>query len=543
MEVVHLGTEGYLLFQRWLDAPNCLLLNQFSLQNMRHFISSSFNNQDSQVLVFQIGPSFSSRFETTAPKDQWLSIIRSLGLTVLKTARLAAHIMFDDNRFNLIAAHWSKYCPYKDGSDILSPNIYAVEVTKATSVFPVLSNDRHIVGYSSDSAQPAGSFAIYYLVHFFQDLVFLRGLVSRWGSKAVKVIVNNSNFAFHHLMIVQKFLNNHCISSVNLPDFDRNRLLPGDLLFTSTLGPQSPMHFSCSRLIEKARERRVVTVTLQHGITLPDVFCTMTEYTCVWNEQVAEEVKLRCHQVFRSKIFSVGNVKPVYCRSGKGLSEILGSWVQKFSKYVMVATNLHWANAHNVNSADVRSVLEEMSRKHPEILFFVRPHPEDCAVNYGSQFKNVLLIDDVITGLLDISVDQILVHCHLLLSTYSTLLYDAHRNNVPARVFGFNTEIGRDSHLYPELAGLQIVKNDVPLEIDTFFKGGGSLAPSGVNDMSFDESISVLFGVLGEPLTPLQSKELKRFDEYCRINVPDYGRTDFRTRLENNFVHGGLKHD
>ncbi|WP_223953431.1 hypothetical protein, partial [Aeromonas caviae] len=203
--------------------------------------------------------------------------------------------------------------------------------------------------------------------------------------------------AFHHLIVVKKFLNNHAIDNSYLRDFDMNKMKAGDMLLTSTLGPLSPMHLSCSRLIVKARELQVVTFTLQHGITLPDVFTTVTEYTLAWSEMAAKEIMVRSHSVIRSKVFSAGNVRPNYKSSPDFLARKFGNWVSRFERRVMIATNLHWTGAHGVSSSDVSTLIIKMSKKNQDTLFLIRPHPEDYSLRVTAGLENVILIDDVIT--------------------------------------------------------------------------------------------------------------------------------------------------
>lgn len=383
-----------------------------------------------------------------------------------------------------------------------------------------------------------GNPSLFYLVHFFQDLAFLRGLVARISYENLYVIVNDGNLAFHHLVIVKKFLSNHAVANSYLRDFDVNEMNAGDILLTSTLGPLSPMHLSCSRLIVKARELQVVTITLQHGITLPDVFTTVTEYTLAWSESAAKEIMARSHSVLRSKVFSAGNVRPIYKPSPNMLTNKFGNWVSNFENRVMIATNLHWAGVHGVSGNDVNTFILNISKNNPDTLFFVRPHPEDYSLSVDAGISNVIFVDDIITGLLDVSIDDILVNCDLLFSTYSTLLYDAARNNIPFVTFDYLDEVARDSHLYSELPSLErIDKLSLINDFRCYLKKQNSYVLSVDND-KFEQAVLICANLGGHSIDDDQLTALSEISNEYAIIAPDYGRSAYKSRLEDAFMVG-----
>ncbi|MFM5580227.1 hypothetical protein [Aeromonas sp. R4-2] len=530
------------LFDLWCSQIEKVLLNQYCEAQIPSIISTLLDGVESCVVVFQVGPSFSFQFNTTATEEGWLRLINSSGLSIIAIEYIEIGLDYIDKQYDLIASHWNNIDPYRDRKCISKPKFFAVKLShknQETSVIEHLNEDVNdgLTNFLLTKRKPS----LFYIIHFFQDLAFLRGLATRVGSDNLYVIVNDGNLAFHHLIVVKKFLNNHAIDNSYLRDFDMNKMKAGDMLLTSTLGPLSPMHLSCSRLIVKARELQVVTFTLQHGITLPDVFTTVTEYTLAWSEMAAKEIMVRSHSVIRSKVFSAGNVRPNYKSSPDFLARKFGNWVSRFERRVMIATNLHWTGAHGVSSSDVSTLIIKMSKKNQDTLFLIRPHPEDYSLRVTAGLENVILIDDVITGLLDISIDQVLVNCDLLLSTYSTLLYDAARNKIPFAVFDYHAVVGEDSDLYPELARLLKIDNISDVDLDYLFRN----MCFSVDDLTYEDDFCRFLLALskypGSPITQEQRCELDKITDYCQAIAPDYGRNAYKKKLESAFIYGVSK--
>ncbi|WP_421167184.1 hypothetical protein [Aeromonas dhakensis] len=529
------------LFDLWCSQVEKVFLNQYCEAQIPSIISTLLDGVESCVVVFQVGPSFSFQFNTTATEEGWLRLINSSGLNIIATEYIEIDLDYVDKRYDLIASHWNNIDPYRDRKCISKPKFFAVKLShknQATSVIEHLNEDVNdgLMNFLLTKKKPS----LFYIIHFFQDLAFLRGLAARVGSDNVYVIVNDGNLAIHHLIVVKKFLNNHAFDNSYLRDFDMNKMNAGDMLLTSTLGPLSPMHLSCSRLIVKARELQVVTFTLQHGITLPDVFTTVTEYTLAWSEMAAKEIMVRSHSVIRSRVLSAGNVRPTLKSSPSFLGKKFGNWVSHFTRRVMIATNLHWSGTHGVSSDDVNAFITNMGKKNPDTLFFIRPHPEDYSLRVEEGASNILLVDDIVTGLLDLSIDDILVNCDFLFSTYSTLLYDAARHEVPFVVFDYIEEVARDSHLYPELPCLNIKKICKLSEIDDFhfdLKNQNFNALSTDND-KFIEAVLICANLGGHPIDDEQFTVLSEISEQYAIIAPDYGRSAYKSRLEDAFMVG-----
>lgn len=525
------------LFESWCSQDQRVLLNQYCETQIPSIISTLLDGVESCVVVFQVGPSFSFQFNTTATEEGWLLLINSSGLNIIATEYIEIDLDYIDKQYYLIASHWNNIDPYRDRKCISKPKFFAVKLShknQATSVIEHLNEDVNdgLMNFLLTKRKPS----LFYIVHFFQDLAFLRGLAARVGSDNLYVIVNDGNLAFHHLIVVKKFLNNHSIDNSYLRDFDTNKMNAGDMLLTSTLGPLSPMHLSCSRLIVKARELQVVTFTLQHGITLPDVFTTVTEYTLAWSEMAAKEIMVRSHSVIRSKVFSAGNVRPNYKSSPDFLARKFGNWVSRFERRVMIATNLHWSVAHSVSSDDVNTFITNMGKRNPDTLFFIRPHPEDYSLSVEDGLSNVLLVDDVITGLLDVSIDDVLVNCDFLFSTYSTLLYDAARNNIPFVGFDYFDEVARDAHLYPELHCLEkIDKSTLIDDLQSYLMKQGSNNLFVCSD-DFEQTMLRCTELGGHPIGDEQLNVLSEISNQFAIIAPDYGRSVYKARLEDAFM-------
>jgi len=471
------------LFDLWCSQVEKVLLNQYCEAQIPSIISTLLDGVESCVVVFQVGPSFSFQFNTTATEEGWLRLINSSGLNIIAIEYIEINLDYIDKQYDLIASHWNNIDPYRDRKCISKPKFFAVKLShknQETSVIEHLNEDVNdgLTKFLLTKRKPS----LFYIIHFFQDLAFLRGLAARVGSDNLYVIVNDGNLAFHHLI-----------------------------------------------------------VTLQHGITLPDVFTTVTEYTLAWSEMAAKEIMVRSHSVIRSKVFSAGNVRPNYKSSPDFLARKFGNWVSRFERRVMIATNLHWTGAHGVSSSDVSTLIIKMSKKNQDTLFLIRPHPEDYSLRVTAGLENVILIDDVITGLLDISIDQVLVNCDLLLSTYSTLLYDAARNKIPFAVFDYHAVVGEDSDLYPELARLLKIDNISDVDLDYLFRN----MFFSVDDLTYEDDFCRFLLALskypGSPITQEQRCELDKITDYCQAIAPDYGRNAYKKKLESAFIYGVSK--
>lgn len=533
---VKLNDSTHGLFESWYCQVERVLLNQYCESQIPSVISTFLEGVASCVVVFQVGPSFLFHFNTTATEEGWLEIIDSSGLNIIATECIEIDLDYNDKQYDSIVSHWNNIDPYRNGTCITKPKFFAVKVShkkQAIAAIPQLKED--VSNNLMSFFQMKSKSSLFYIVHFFQDLAFLRGLSARSGYRSLYVIVNDGNLAFHHLIIVKKFLNNHAIDNSPLRDFDVSKMNAGDMLLTSALGPLSPMHLSCSRLIIKARELQVVTITLQHGIALPDIFVTVTEYTLAWNVRAAKAIRRRSHKVICSKVIPAGHVRPEYKSSSNFLASKFGNWVSRFERRVMIATNLHWSGAHCVSSNDVTAMIINMSKKNQGTLFLIRPHPEDYSLRVTAGLENVILIDDVITGFLDISIEQVLADCDLLLSTYSTLLYDAARHKIPFAVFGHTSRVDDDRYLYPELTRLIKIDNISDVDLDGICKEMVFTVDNRSYDNKFFFVLLALSRFVGSPITQEQRCALDRITEYYEIIAPDYGRTAYKEKLESAF--------
>ena len=182
-----------------------------------------------------------------------------------------------------------------------------------------------------------------------------------------------------------------------------------------------------------------------------------------------------------------------------------------------------------------------MSKKNQDTLFLIRPHPEDYSLRVTAGLENVILIDDVITGLLDISIDQVLVNCDLLLSTYSTLLYDAARNKIPFAVFDYHAVVGEDSDLYPELARLLKIDNISDVDLDYLFQDMCFSVDDLTYENDFCRFLLALSKYPGSPITQEQRCELDKITNYYQVIAPDYGRNAYKEKLESAFIYGVSK--
>ncbi|MEY4180777.1 MAG: hypothetical protein RLY70_4351 [Planctomycetota bacterium] len=233
-----------------------------------------------------------------------------------------------------------------------------------------------------------------------------------------------------------------------------------DVLCSITEGAGHIVHCLGRQLVEAARLRGIATLVLQHGIRvqLPtDRFVEFGSDTHLsWGDEHATLLE-STHKVAglattvgggspgdsRARDLPLGSPKfadSLLPGDAAAILERLGCRVSDFRCVVLVGTNLRW-NAHKSRRASIIPALRHLIDQHPDVLFVLKPHPNERADDYHRVRRpNVRVVDDVVLTRMDLSISRLVRVADLVISSLSTLLLDAAVAGKPFLVFDTGNE-------------------------------------------------------------------------------------------------------
>lgn len=199
-------------------------------------------------------------------------------------------------------------------------------------------------------------------------------------------------------------------------------------------------HALSSQIVEAAKLNGVRTILLQHGIWIQAMrdrqISFSSDYVLSWGREHETFFKRAGHLV-AGVTTKIGNVSSEFIAAGSPkfydslispnvdvLRWRLGIEQQKFSKIVLVGTNLKWS-AHKVPVSEVTSGIRTIIEKNEDILFLVKPHPSERNYEYEDlKFANSIVLDDITLGCIDLSISRLLGGVSTVVSSLSTLILD-----------------------------------------------------------------------------------------------------------------------
>lgn len=302
---------------------------------------------------------------------------------------------------------------------------------------------------------------VLYTVNFIQDWHFLRELMDFLKKDELIVVFNKDNISQINLNVIRNFVVRCGIQCFYLDDvlFDVESFLsslnPKVLFISATEGPVSKRHLATIPFVEAANRAGHNTVCLQHGMILPDRMAFPSTHFLAWSDMYKAEAITRCSDGVTHYFYNAGVIKnsSFYVVSKYDFISLrFGEHYLQYEKKVLVASNLHWRAAHLFTPIDFISWLKKEAVLNKNVLFIWRPHPEEYSIYLVNELpENVLVIEQMITDIIDVSICQILKNVDACITTLSTIAFDAVRLGTPVAIFPFDCNVGRDISLSAEV--------------------------------------------------------------------------------------------
>jgi hypothetical protein len=206
--------------------------------------------------------------------------------------------------------------------------------------------------------------------------------------------------------------------------------LEDTLVVTATEGLTSMTHLMGSLLLLEARKRGARTLCLQHGMVITKTFTPASAIVGAWDEDTAKALSVLMTQDAAFEIKCIGSPKfldALMPPSSSALRNRLGEFASDYRRIVLIGLNLHW-RVHIHKPSETYRWIDRMSRKNPESLFVLRPHPDD-GTSYEAlallERPNVVLVDEMLLLSLDWPLARLVRAVDGVITTYSTLAIDA----------------------------------------------------------------------------------------------------------------------
>ena len=360
-----------------------------------------------------------------------------------------------------MVSHWQRRNPFRDHvSHQHYLHLKRVELPPAREEF--YSNCADLLDFSYRFEKRKTIFAeaefrgnLIYSVNFIQDWSFARSIMDVVPTGKFKLILRSDIIAPEYT----HFIRNFCIrtgidfveiTSVNqgVEALERWRW-PYALFVTATEGLISATHLMNSLLTLEARRMGYATLSMQHGMNVGKDLSHAAEYVGAWDAKGAQSLQSGRHPGSGWHVLDAGSPKFFEALMPMGenaFAQRFGDWTHAFRKKVLVGLNLHWRIGEE--SDITYRWLESVFARYPDILFILRPHPDDYTIFENSiSASNVLILDEVILNVVDWPMSRIIKSVDAV-TTFSTLILDALAAETP--VYMLPTDFSRlDGYFLP----------------------------------------------------------------------------------------------
>lgn len=287
-----------------------------------------------------------------------------------------------------------------------------------------------------------------YFISFVQDWSFLRSFLEIWPAAQVCVMLRRDFMVTAYADVIEAYLTRvgvafRPVTSVRkateaLEEWNTGK---GDLFLTATEGLPTLLHGMASLVTLNARKRGMTTVTLQHGSLVPDRTVQAAQFFVAMNEESLSDFQ-------RSTVSSI-MCTPVALGAPKHFDSMmvpadpdaiafrLRASAKHYRLRLLVGTNLHWL-AHDRQESGFADWLARTARHNPDVLFLLRPHPDDWHMTGGSSqmdLPNVLVLDEITLLCIDWPMTRVLSAIDGVISTHSTLVLDGLAAGKPTAIF------------------------------------------------------------------------------------------------------------
>jgi glycosyltransferase involved in cell wall biosynthesis len=280
-------------------------------------------------------------------------------------------------------------------------------------------------------------------VHHIQDFFNLRSLLDVFPRDQVIVFVRRGMLLDDEFQLVSGYCRKCGVRFVEyerVADIDW-RLFDIDVLLSAAESTAAINHALSLQLVEAAKLHGIHTILLQHGIWIEPMADRQiyfgSESVLTWGGEQKEFLNRNNHLVaglpttygktdathflpIGSPRFFDSLVEP----NPEILKWRLGIDTQRYQQVVLVGTNLRWS-AHGRSVSEIMAAVKATAECNQDKFFLVKPHPSERYSDYADlEAENVLVIDDILLGCMDLSIARLLAGASVVVSSLSTLLLD-----------------------------------------------------------------------------------------------------------------------
>jgi len=407
-------------------------------------------------LLLSVSTRPSSRYNlfhaTIMPKRSWRSLVQAAGFEVTdhaSIADLASRRDYPDDENCWSVNQWRRVDPFRDAFDPESFYLLLRRRPEPVDKLEFEATAARLLGRGGHAAEPPslrdGTHLVFLLGHYqdflqyipFWDILPAARFTVLWPGDPFGVVGHRRVKAIEAWMKGRGIRVRHVASTGEL-DWGS---LPGPrrALIASSDSTASASHLFCSAFVLEARAQGVATFQIQHGIwpraSFPHPIRFYAATILSWSDEYRDGFPRAAADIGPSQgAFVVTGCAKFDDYAGPSrldLADLLGEWVEPYSKRVRVATNLHWP-LHHLGS-EVMPRLYDTARAMPDTLFVCKLHPvhdlDDAAI--GDRPKNLLLLDEFACLFAGLTTSQLVRACDAVVCTRSTVALEAALANRP----------------------------------------------------------------------------------------------------------------
>ena len=297
--------------------------------------------------------------------------------------------------------------------------------------------------------------AVLILLHLIQDFELAKPIIEQLKHKSSAYVVWISFSLARKAPRILDYLTREKILYLCLPDdiaiinpdlFKSGHIKSLITMAETNLGPHKFTH----QITNIANDAGIKTFTIQHGFenigltysdSVHDIqnISMAAQKILTWGDESTFHPKLQ--NEIRVKIVPIGCPKPV------GTKDVCETSLNDLDKKIIgVFENLHW---HRYSQDYQNWFLESLmacADRYPDVVFFVKPHPAGMWLT--SRFKgelptakNIVIADPLESKWEKCSINDFLSKLSAVISTPSTVVMDAVREDIPTLVCGFDLSL------------------------------------------------------------------------------------------------------
>jgi hypothetical protein len=369
------------------------------------------------------------------PLNTWQEILSAAGFAVVKEGLFkdTQHILSLDIQSPdlTLVAHWARVDPFRDRLEG-EPRYLLLRAVRPLDSDHVqdISARSLDVAYRQSKRDQFGSAAaekrVGLNIHQIQDFLNLRPLMDVLKRDNTVGFVRSNLLRPDELSLVRGVFR-RC--GVKLIEVESAREIPWselklDALISSVESSVSTAHILSRQVVEAAKLNGVFTVLLQHGIWVNPIYdrvvSSASDIVLTWGSEHGDFFKSMHSVAGAAAPAGLFSDDAFHAVGGPKLSDLviepqsdvlrtrLGLDSRRFRNVALLGTNLNWY-AHGVDRNRVADHLGRAIKANPDIFFVLKTHPTERAEDYSSlSFDNVLVVDDIVLGSMDLSIARLI---------------------------------------------------------------------------------------------------------------------------------------